>query len=107
MSTRKPSAILFKILKIKVSPVLNLWDVWKDLDESNYGGSGGTTAPVPTPAAASSRDLPEIQTFEIELQKDNQGQCSIFSLELVNLYCIEFGNLDLNLEIVTSFGNHD
>ena len=39
----------------------------------DFGGSGGTTAPVPTPAAPSSRDLPEVETFDIELKKDNQG----------------------------------
>ena len=33
----------------------------------------GLTAPLPTPAANPARDLPEIQTSEIELAKDNQG----------------------------------
>ena len=33
----------------------------------------GMTAPLPTPAANPARDLPEIQTSEIELSKDNQG----------------------------------
>ena len=36
-------------------------------------GSGGTTAPLPTPAVSGARDLPEIETMEVELVKDSQG----------------------------------
>ena len=36
-------------------------------------GSGGTTAPLPTPAVTGARDLPEIETMDVELVKDNQG----------------------------------
>ena len=38
-----------------------------------YAGSGGITAPLPTPAAHAARDLPEIETLNVELSKDNQG----------------------------------
>jgi hypothetical protein len=42
---------------------------------SVYAGSGGITAPLPTPAAThSARDLPEIETLNVELCKDNQGK---------------------------------
>ena len=37
------------------------------------GGSGGTTAPLPTPAVTGARELPEIETMDVELVKDNQG----------------------------------
>jgi hypothetical protein len=37
-------------------------------------GSGGITAPLPTPAAHVTRDLPEIETLNVELCKDNQGE---------------------------------
>ena len=37
------------------------------------GGSAGTTAPLPTPAVTGARDLPEIETMEVELVKDSQG----------------------------------
>jgi len=37
------------------------------------GFSAGTTAPLPTPANNLARELPEVETFEIELNKDNQG----------------------------------
>jgi len=33
----------------------------------------GTTAPLPTPAMPAPRDMPEIETMEVELVKDNQG----------------------------------
>ena len=33
----------------------------------------GTTAPLPTPAMTAPRDMPEIETMEVELVKDNQG----------------------------------
>eukprot|EP00092_Neocalanus_flemingeri_P029346 GFUD01031858.1.p1 GENE.GFUD01031858.1~~GFUD01031858.1.p1 ORF type:complete len:2139 (-),score=780.47 GFUD01031858.1:627-7043(-) len=33
----------------------------------------GTTAPLPTPAVSAPRDMPEIETMEVELVKDNQG----------------------------------
>eukprot|EP00090_Calanus_glacialis_P002198 TRINITY_DN11652_c0_g1_i1.p1 TRINITY_DN11652_c0_g1~~TRINITY_DN11652_c0_g1_i1.p1 ORF type:complete len:2133 (-),score=706.92 TRINITY_DN11652_c0_g1_i1:598-6156(-) len=33
----------------------------------------GTTAPLPTPAMAAPRDMPEIETMEVELVKDKQG----------------------------------
>ena len=36
-------------------------------------GSGGTTAPLSTPAVTGNRDLPEIETMDVELVKDNQG----------------------------------
>ena len=36
-------------------------------------GSVGTTAPLPTPAVTGNRDLPEIETMDVELVKDNQG----------------------------------
>ena len=51
---------------------------------SVYAGSGGITAPLPTPAAThATRDLPEIETLNVELCKDNQGKrlrifCSYF-----------------------------
>ena len=36
-------------------------------------GSAGTTAPLPTPAVTGARELPEIETMDVELVKDNQG----------------------------------
>jgi hypothetical protein len=37
--------------------------------------SGGISAPLPTPAGhAGARDLPEIETLNVELCKDNQGK---------------------------------
>ena len=36
-----------------------------------YGGS--TTAPLPTPAVSAPRDMPEIETMDVELVKDRQG----------------------------------
>ena len=47
----------------------------QEMSEFVEGGvfSAGTTAPLPTPAANLARDLPEIETFEVELSKDNQG----------------------------------
>jgi hypothetical protein len=42
---------------------------------SVYAGSGGITAPLPTPAAThAARDLPEVETLNVELCKDNQGK---------------------------------
>ena len=40
---------------------------------SGGSGSGGTTAPLPTPAVTGARELPEIETMDVELVKDNQG----------------------------------
>jgi hypothetical protein len=61
---------------------------------SVYAGSGGITAPLPTPAAThSARDLPEIETLNVELCKDNQGKSywnffffSVFFLKKYNSY---------------------
>ena len=33
----------------------------------------GTTAPLPTPAVSAPRDMPEIETMDVELVKDSQG----------------------------------
>ena len=35
---------------------------------------GGITAPVPTPAAGNMTHLPEVESFQVELHKDNQGK---------------------------------
>ena len=40
--------------------------------------SAGTTAPLPTPAATVARELPEVESFEVELSKDNQGRNFFF-----------------------------
>lgn len=45
---------------------------------------GGTTAPVPTPAAGNITHLPEVESLQVELHKDNQGK-EIFLLDFKSL----------------------
>ena len=52
--------------------MVNLPD-FSDQYRVTSGGSAGTTAPLPTPAVTGARDLPEIETMEVELVKDSQG----------------------------------
>ena len=54
------------------SMMVNLPD-FSDQYRVTSGGSAGTTAPLPTPAVTGARDLPEIETMEVELVKDSQG----------------------------------
>ena len=58
---------------VQTNPMVNLPDFNDQYRVTSGAGSGGTTAPLPTPAVTGNRDLPEIETMDVELVKDNQG----------------------------------
>ena len=57
--------------------------------------TGGITAPVPTPAAGNMTHLPEVESFQVELHKDNQGkefnQSLSFHVSRLLVVCIVMG----------------